>query len=92
MPKDVQPRPSRVEVVVSNRNAEQVQLLVEPWARELTLPANGTARVEFEGPDRVVLEVRVLSQGLVIYGWEGSVISDASPQLIEKGRAHVQTE
>lgn len=48
------PKPRRVEFFVSNHEPNEIQLIVEPWATELTLPANRTARVEFTGPEEIV--------------------------------------
>jgi hypothetical protein len=76
----------RVAFLFSNRQPGPVQLRVEPWAIELMVPANRLARVEFEGPDDVVVEVRSEPSSLTVYGWEGSIIANPLPQLLDPAK------
>ena len=46
------------------------------------MPRGGAARVRFEGSGRATLELESGIDGLILYGWEGSVISDESPELV----------
>lgn len=73
----------RVAFLFANREQGSVQLTVEPWAIELMVPANRLARVEFEGPDAIVVEVRSEPGRLTVYGWEGSVIAEPLPRLLD---------
>jgi hypothetical protein len=76
----------RVAFLFSNRELDPVQLTVEPWAIELMVPANRLARVEFEGPDDIVVEVRTEPGRLTVYGWQGSVIASPLPHLLDPAK------
>jgi hypothetical protein len=80
------PQRRRVAFLFSNREPGPVQLTVEPWAIELMVPANRLARVEFEGPDDIVVEVRSEPGSLTVYGWEGSVIANPLPRLLDPAK------
>lgn len=71
-----------LEVLVTNDHVHPLRLVIEPWAQEATLPSQAVARAIFEGPDKAILEVVSSADGLIIYGWEGSFVSDESPELI----------
>lgn len=68
-----------VDIRVVNTDESPVTLVVEPWARELELPNQGTAMIHFEGPDPIQIEVQTEAERLTVYGWVGSTISDDSP-------------
>jgi hypothetical protein len=57
-----------LEVSITKRRSGSLHLVVEPWAREITVPSNGVARVEFEGPSSASLELESDANGIVIYG------------------------
>jgi len=71
-----------IEVSIANANVRPLKLTVEPWARELLVPVDRRARVEFEGPDNVVIEILTREDGLIVYGWTGSILADSSPELL----------
>jgi hypothetical protein len=71
-----QPRPPDrlVTLRVTNPSDSPVHVLVEPWAREYDLRASATREFVFSGPDPVDIEVDILSTGITVYGWTGSVL------------------
>ena len=73
------PRNRVVDMRVENRNESSVTLVVEPWARELKMPSQGTATIRFEGPDPIQIEVETETDRLTVYGWVGPTISNDTP-------------
>jgi hypothetical protein len=65
-------------VVVSNSSNNPVNVILEPWADEHSLPANGELLVHVEGPvedprtDRLQIDYK--EGQIVIYGWEHSSV------------------
>ena len=58
-----------------NGSPEEMLLILEPWAEEYRVPKGVTIEVVGEGG--VVdgdFEVEYTSGGIVIYGWEGSIV------------------
>jgi hypothetical protein len=45
----------------------------------LPVLGHGTARIRFEGPEPALVEIESGNERLTIYGWEGSTISNDSP-------------
>jgi hypothetical protein len=72
--------PVRVlDVSVTNTNDVPLTVVLEPRARELAVLGHGTARIRFEGPEPALVEIESGNERLTIYGWEGSTISNDSP-------------
>jgi hypothetical protein len=65
--------------VVAIRNAQptEVRLVLEPWAEEQLVPAGTVMTILFDGPSGGRLEVEFKPGEIIVYGWEGSVISFA---------------
>jgi hypothetical protein len=61
-------------LVVANSQSDDVKLTLEPWAEERTLPAGATAEIMFSGPPGGRLEVELVPGGVIVYGWEGSLL------------------
>jgi hypothetical protein len=76
----------RVGFLFINGQPGPVQLIVEPWAIELMVPADRLAKVEFEGPDDIVVEVLTEPGRLTVYGWEGSSIANPLPRLLDPAK------
>src|SRR5437867_8555248 len=47
------PQLHKVQVSVSNTGEDSMRLVVEPWARHLTLPPLRAAMIDLEGPETV---------------------------------------
>jgi hypothetical protein len=50
------------------------------------VPADRLAKVEFEGPDDIVVKVRTEPGRLTVYGWEGSIVANPLPQLLDPAK------
>ena len=67
-----------VRVAVTNRRSSAMTIVIEPWAREVSIGPGESTLAEFErGEPRLLIELE--DDRLVLYGWEGSMISDATP-------------
>lgn len=63
-----------IRIHVSNRRAQPIRLIVEPWANEYPMEPGTSYQVEFSGPSSPnPLEVEDRDDGIVVYGWVGSV-------------------
>jgi hypothetical protein len=58
-----------------NGSPEEMLLILEPWAEEYQVPTG--AVIEVVGEGGIVdgeFEVEYTSNGIIIYGWDGSVV------------------
>jgi hypothetical protein len=78
-----------IDVTVMNRHESQVTLVIEPWADELDVPAQGTAKLRFEGPDPVAIEIQTETDRLTVYGWAGSTYRAPSGEPMMSGELPV---
>ena len=61
-------------IEVRNKDEAPLRLMLEPWGRELVVPAAGIASLEFEGPAKANIEIHVGPNTLILYGWAGSFL------------------
>jgi hypothetical protein len=64
------------------RNAQPVPrtLVLEPWGDVHEIPSGAAVDVTASGPAGGVLEIELSAEGLVVYGWSGSVVAiDPAP-------------
>ncbi|MGK3969880.1 hypothetical protein WMF01_55965 [Sorangium sp. So ce1667] len=60
---------------VANSNDSGLLLTLEPWAEEIVLSPGQSVQVAFSGPQSGQMEVEVKPGALILYGWEGSVLT-----------------
>jgi hypothetical protein len=66
---------TRGTITVTNDQPSEIVLTLEPWADEHLVSAGKTIQVQFDGPNDVSLEIVTQPGKIVLYGWEGSVLS-----------------
>ena len=72
---------SRTLVRVTNPGPAPIVLRVEPWGEEFSLAVGHIHDLVFEGPDPADINVEVLSSGVTIHGWVGSVLNGQGPPV-----------
>ncbi len=65
----------RIAIRVTHSGREDTTLVLEPWGEIHRLRPNTTLEIVGEGPEGDTLEIEATSDGLVIYGWPGSVVN-----------------
>lgn len=77
-----------MNMICKNGTKKTILLIVEPWAEEYLLEPGQSVEVIGEGGGADgVFEVEYFDGGLIVYGWEGSVLSifkngvEVSPSL-----------
>lgn len=64
------------KIVYGNSTIKDIRLVVEPWGREFILEPNSNVDIIIEGNTMLgCLEIESNEEGLIIYGWAGSIIS-----------------
>jgi hypothetical protein len=81
-----------VDVTVMNGNESPMTLVIEPWADELDVPGQASAKIRFEGPEPVLMEIRSESDRLTVYGWFGSTYGSSSGEPMMSGEIPVPGE
>jgi hypothetical protein len=71
--------PAKVIVRFSNTSSDDVRVVLEPWATEVTLEAGAMVDVVSSGVDGI-MEVEHGDREVVFYGWTGSVLHLASKE------------
>ena len=68
---------SRIQgtIIIRNSQPTEIVLTLEPWADEHLLGAGKTVQVRFDGPKDVSLEIDTQPGKIVLFGWEGSVLT-----------------
>jgi hypothetical protein len=61
---------------VVNTNGLRLRLIVEPWGREYDVGPGAGQRLDLDGPDAGLIELRTGSGELTVYGWVASTIND----------------
>jgi hypothetical protein len=69
--------PAKVVVRFSNTSSDDVRVVLEPWATEVTLEAGAMVDVVSSGVDGV-MEVEYGDREVVFYGWTGAILHLAS--------------
>lgn len=65
-----------MKVMCGNGTKKTILLIVEPWAEEYLLePGQSVDVIGKGGVAEGVFEVEYFDGGLIVYGWEGSVLS-----------------
>jgi len=64
-----------VAIRLTHSGPAETTLVLEPWGEIHRLPPNCTLDIVGEGPDGDTLEVEATGDGLVVYGWPGSVVN-----------------
>lgn len=72
-----------------NGNESPMTLVIEPWADELEVPGQGTAKIRFNGPDPVLIEIHSETDRLTVYGWLGSTYGWRSGEPMMSGEIPV---
>ncbi|AUX40250.1 uncharacterized protein SOCE26_016490 [Sorangium cellulosum] len=62
-------------IAVTNSNGSEVRLILEPWAEEVVLSPDESVDIAFSGPQGGRMEVEVKPGAVILYGWEGSILS-----------------
>lgn len=64
------------KIICSNGTSAPLLLIIEPWAEEYWIAPHSSVDVIAEGDDEAgTLEMEHVEQGIVIYAWQGSIIS-----------------
>ncbi|ESK55263.1 hypothetical protein [Acinetobacter tjernbergiae] len=64
------------KIIYGNSTIKDIRLVVEPWGREFILEPNSNVDIIIEGNIMLgCLEIESNEEGLIIYGWAGSIIS-----------------
>jgi hypothetical protein len=63
-----------------NSSADSVQVRLEPWGDERSLPRDETVAIKYSGPSGHGIEVEFLPGEIVVYAWEGAVMSFADAE------------
>ncbi len=64
------------KMICMNGASEKMLLIIEPWAEEYWIePGMSVEVIGCGGAVGGYFEVERLDQGMIIYGWEGSVVS-----------------
>ncbi|MEM9103558.1 MAG: hypothetical protein AAGB12_14700 [Pseudomonadota bacterium] len=60
----------------TNNGSSNITLIIEPWAEEFKMEPNDSVEIVGKGGNpHAQFEVEYLSDGLVVHGWEGSVVT-----------------
>ncbi|WP_437742167.1 hypothetical protein WMF39_42380 [Sorangium sp. So ce1504] len=65
---------------VTNSNDDALLLTLEPWAEEVVLSPGQSVQVAFSGPQGGQMELELKSGAVILYGWEGSVLTIKSEE------------
>jgi len=65
----------RGTLAVKNSQDTDLKIVLEPWADEFLLSPGKTIEVTFSGPVDGRLEVESQTGAIIVWGWEGSVLS-----------------
>jgi hypothetical protein len=64
------------KITYTNRTRHRLRIILEPWAEEYWIEPNDPIDiVARNGNSRGHLEIEQIDAGLIIYGWEGLVVS-----------------
>jgi hypothetical protein len=61
-------------LTVRNTCAVAVTFHLEPWGEEYPMPPGAAFQVVARGPEGDALELEVGDDGIIVYGWPGSVV------------------
>jgi hypothetical protein len=68
------------KLTYTNRTGHKLSVMLEPWAEEHWVEPDGSIDiVVLNGSPAGHLEIEQTAEGLIIYGWEGSVVSILHP-------------
>jgi hypothetical protein len=70
---------SKGTLALTNRGTATLRVRLEPWATEATIEPTRTLGIAYRGPDAGRLEIELSDGDVVIYGWEGAILSFDSP-------------
>jgi hypothetical protein len=57
------------DVVVETREAQPIEVRLEPWGEVYSLSAGSRMRATFEGPESGSVEIIDTSRGIELWGW-----------------------
>lgn len=60
--------------VLINAASKSAQLTIEPWGDVTQVEAGQRVKVSFRGPAPAEMDLEISEQGIVIYGWVGSIL------------------
>jgi hypothetical protein len=64
------------KITYTNRTRRKLRIILEPWAEEYGVEPNSPIDiVAHNGTSRGHLEIEQTDEGLIVYGWEGSIVS-----------------
>jgi hypothetical protein len=63
-----------VSLTVRNVRAVAVTFHLEPWGEEYPMPPGAAFQVVARGPEGDSLELEAGDDGIIVYGWPGSVV------------------
>jgi hypothetical protein len=63
-----------VSLTVRNARAVAVTFYLEPWGEEYPMPPGAAFQVVARGPEGDALELEAGDDGIIVYGWPGSVV------------------
>lgn len=66
---------SKFALRITNSSADNLELHLEPWGEQYSMPVGTVFKVEAEGPDNDILEVESGKGRIVIHGWSGSMVT-----------------
>jgi len=66
---------SQGTITLTNTQPTEIVLTLEPWADEYLVGAGKSVVVQFDGPNDVSLEIVTQPGKILVYGWEGSVLT-----------------
>lgn len=71
------PEKGKIEgiLAITNTQPTEVRLTLEPWADEHVMAPGKTVEVSYSGPSGGRMEIELKPGEVILYGWEGSVLS-----------------
>jgi hypothetical protein len=60
---------------IRNNSKTDLELHLEPWGEQYSMPIGATFKVEADGPEDDVLEIEYVEGRIIVYGWSGSVVT-----------------
>ena len=69
-----------LQISVVNHHENTITVWMEPWGDEFKITSGQALKLMAKGPENGTLEIQYSDRGLMVWGWEGSVL-DAEVNL-----------
>ena len=62
-------------ISICNRTNKQITLHVEPWGKQIPMPADSSFQVVAEAREPGELEIQYEENDILVWGWTGSILT-----------------